>query len=283
MEERDFIPDIVGFLNKRHRAAVALIGSRAEGFSHPVSYDFLCLHEKEAQLGPSLPGDMEAIWDRPPSLRPDAPNIESFTSRGRSVLVVHRTLGDISEETDALLEGDLSWAGDELYPATAVLRSLQKMHPLADPEGALRALKARVQDYSGPLRRALLSWSLETLAALPGVLEGRRECGDSPFLSVLIRRASLALVKGLFALNREYYPGPRRMLRLVEKFELAPPRAVTDLHALFSGGDRGAELKDKLPLLERQAEVFVRLAEEEIAGIHELGEEQQQGGDDVIA
>ena len=59
MEARSFIPDLVEFLAKRHAAAVALIGSRAEGLSHPVSYDFLCLHAEPFDLSVKPPDDLQ--------------------------------------------------------------------------------------------------------------------------------------------------------------------------------------------------------------------------------
>jgi hypothetical protein len=272
MEDRTFIPDIVEFLSARHNADVALIGSRAEGLRHPVTYDFLCLHDGDIRLDSQIQSGIEPPWDSPPVRKEGRHHTERFRSRGRPVQVMHHMEKDLSELVEGYLAGKMTEDRGGLVPRTAILRSLQKMHPLHDPQARLRVLKMKVREYPERLRRVELNLAQETLAGILAELEGRRECGDAPFLSVVVRSGSLALARGLFALNEEYYPGPRRILRHAEGFRIVPPGIVSDLHLLFSAADRAADLKGKLPALERQTRLFKELAEEALAAIPESPE-----------
>lgn len=96
--------------------------------------------------------------------------------------------------------------------ATALLYSVAAGRPLHDPQGQLAELQARLASYPEPTRRRLLASHPTLLRAYLKHLRVAQARGD--LLFVQHRRYTVQMVwfNALFALNRRYHPGEKRLL-----------------------------------------------------------------------
>ena len=113
--------------------------------------------------------------------------------------------------------------GDEGF-ATAQLAFVAEGRPLHDREGALAALRARLAVYPEATRSRLLGSHPRLLRSYLGQLRKAQSRGDLLFAQH--RRYTLQMVffNMLFALNRRYHPGEKRLLVHGERCPLRPAR-----------------------------------------------------------
>ncbi|MBK7624317.1 MAG: DUF4037 domain-containing protein [Kineosporiaceae bacterium] len=127
---------------------------------------------------------------------------------GVPVELVYVELDPLRAEIDRAIEVGLD---GEAF-ATAVLHSVTAGPLLADPDGELASLRARLAEYPPATYRRQLDVLPGLLHAYLGQLTKARSRGD--LLFVQHRRYSVQLVwfALLFALNRRYHPGEKRLL-----------------------------------------------------------------------
>lgn len=96
--------------------------------------------------------------------------------------------------------------------ATALLYSAAQGRPLHDPQGQLAELRARLASYPEPTRQRLMASHPTLLRAYLKHLRTAQVRGD--LLFVQHRRYTVQMVwfNALFALNRRYHPGEKRLL-----------------------------------------------------------------------
>ncbi|MEN9935310.1 MAG: hypothetical protein RLZZ387_1889 [Chloroflexota bacterium] len=143
---------------------------------------------------------------------------DHFYVDGRLVELVYVHLGDMR----ALVERAYSEGlGDEGF-ATAQLFYVAEGVPLHDPEGALAALRGRLAAYPEATRSRLLTTMPELLRAYLRQL--RKAQARRDLLFVQHRRYSVQMVyfNMLFALNRRYHPGEKRLLLHAERCPTKP-------------------------------------------------------------
>lgn len=143
---------------------------------------------------------------------------DHFAIQGRLAELVYVHLDDLAESVDTAYDAGL---GDEGF-ATAQLTYVAASRVLHDREGALAALRARLAIYPEATRRRLL-------ASLPNLLnvyleQLRKAQARGDLLYVQHRRYTLQMVffNLLFALNRRYHPGEKRLLLHTETCPLRP-------------------------------------------------------------
>lgn len=138
---------------------------------------------------------------------------------GKLVELIYVHLGDLRDEIEQAYGPGLSGEGF----VTAQLYSVAQGRPLHDPSGELAALRARLlAGYPEPTHRLVLRDNPALLRTYLKHLRLAQERGD--LLMVQHRRYTVQMVffNLLFALNRTYHPGEKRLLAHGERCPLKP-------------------------------------------------------------
>lgn len=226
-------------------AAVALGGSRASGLADAASdTDLYALcptgvpdaAARVRALAPLADGGRvrrETAWGDEDHLHLDGRLVEIVYLDG-SVLDVERFYDPGAEPTGY---------------TTAFLHTLAGAVGVADPDGTLAALQERLRTFPEATRARILAQAPSELAGYLTQLRAAQSRGD--WTSVTHRRAALqtAWFDLLFALNRRYHPGEKRLLPHAETCPRRPDalRARWTAAALAPADDPG--LPDALAAL----------------------------------
>jgi hypothetical protein len=118
-----------------------------------------------------------------------------------------------------------------------VLADVRAMRILDDPEGMLAAWKARLRTFPAPLRAALLRRFMAEAAFWP---DNPHYCsavarGDVIYTSGIVQQVVHALVQVVFALNRAYFPGEKRLAGKLHALPTRPDDLADRIEALLRG------------------------------------------------
>jgi len=121
-----------------------------------------------------------------------------------------------------------------------VLGDVHAMRIVDDPWGMLARWKARVAPYPEPLRDAILGRFMAEAAFWPGNPHylGAVERADLIYTSAIVQQVLHALVQVVFALNREYFPGEKKLADALEKLPIAPPKFAERVEDLLCADPR---------------------------------------------
>lgn len=144
---------------------------------------------------------------------------DHLTAGGRLVELVYVHLGDLRSLVERSYGEGL---GDEGF-ATALLWSVAAGLLLRDPSGELHALRARLAAYPEATRRRLLATMPGLLRAYLGQLRKAQARGDVLFAQHRRYTIQMVYFNMLFALNRMYHPGEKRLLLHGERCAIRPP------------------------------------------------------------
>jgi hypothetical protein len=138
---------------------------------------------------------------------------------GRDVELIYVHLEDLRAEVDrAYAEG----LGAEGF-ATAQLYYVANGRPFYDPKAELAALRARLATYPEPTRRRLLESHPALLRAYLRHLRVAQSRGDLLFAQHRRYTIQMVFFNALFALNRLYHPGEKRLLIHAQRCAVQPP------------------------------------------------------------
>ncbi len=153
---------------------------------------------------------------------------DHFRLGGRLVELIYVDLDDLLRDVDHAYESGLDGEGF----VTARLYYLAEGRLLHDPTGELAALRERLTAYPEPTRQQVLRSNPALLRAYLQQVRTAHRRGD--LLFVQHRRYSVQMVffNLLFALNRRYHPGEKRLLRHAERCRLQPADTATRWNAL---------------------------------------------------
>ena len=148
------------------------------------------------------------------------------------------------------------------------LSDLHNMHPLEDPDGVLARWKAAVSVYPPKLRATILETYLRAAQFWPDNFHYRTavERCDVIYTAGIVHQVVHNLIQVLFALNRVYFPGDKKLALALEHLEVKPPKAsqrVVDLLAPGGSRDRAS--------LERQRDELRALVQEVAALVEQVG------------
>ncbi|HEX7240825.1 MAG TPA: DUF4037 domain-containing protein [Longimicrobiaceae bacterium] len=132
------------------------------------------------------------------------------------------------------------------YVALADVRS---MRVVEDPHGMLARWKDAVAAYPEPLRRAVLGRFMAEAAFWPENFHYRSavERADVIYTSGIVQQTLHSLIQVAFALNREYFPGEKKLAVALAKLPALPEAFAPRVQALLCPGrDPGvAELREQ--------------------------------------
>lgn len=118
----------------------------------------------------------------------------------------------------------------------ATIAGLQVLH---DPEGFLAALKAQAaQPYPEPLRRAIVAYNHPMLRGIIpsyfGQIEKALRRDDRVSLNHRVAALLASYFDIVFAVNRRWHPGEKRLLQQVEQCARLPRNCRADVHAVLA-------------------------------------------------
>jgi len=118
------------------------------------------------------------------------------------------------------------------------LGDVHAMRIVDDPRGMLARWKAQVATYPEPLRDAILRHFMAEAAFWP---ENRHYLGavertDVIYTSAIVQQAAQALIQVVFALNREYFPGEKKLAEALEKLTIVPAEFAATIEGLLCPG-----------------------------------------------
>ena len=166
-----------------------------------------------------------------------------FAHAGVKVEVWLRSAREVERAVAASLRGEVrrehvGWAVMGFFDHV-VLADLRAMRIVEDPDGILARWKEQVREYPEPLRRALLGRFMREAAFWPENFHYRTavERGDVIYASGIAQQVAHALVQVLFALNRELFPGEKKLARALDALPLRPDALSGRLEALLWPGE----------------------------------------------
>jgi hypothetical protein len=220
-------------------AAVVLGGSRARGMASEVSdYDIGLYFRRDAPLDiEALARALAPVVDDPPDAAvtpigewgPWIVGGAWLRVGGRKVDLLYRQIEAVEAVIADARAGRITMHYQPGHPhgfcSAHWMGKAALCRPLADPAGAVAALKARTSPYPAPLRAALLSkfqWEIG-FAIDNAELAARR--GEQTHVAGCAYRALACLGQVLFALNQRYLINEKGALAEAAGF----PRAPADL------------------------------------------------------
>ena len=228
---------------------VALGGAHAKGISDAHSDIDLYLFTEQA-----LPGYERADLVRatlgagsePVSWGQDDPFEEGGTDfwyAGYRVEVWLRSAARVESTIAAARQGQIRrdmvvWATMGFFNYV-VLADVNTMRIVEDPRGLLARWKEEVRTYPDALRDAILDRFLREARFWPENLHYKSaiQRADLIYTSGIVTQVLHALIQAAFALNREYFPGEKKLAQALERLNTRPDAFSRRVHALlFPGG-----------------------------------------------
>jgi hypothetical protein len=139
---------------------------------------------------------------------------------GQPAELIYVNLDDLAAEVERAYGEGLGGEGF----TTAQLTYVAEGVALHDPRGALAALQERLATYPEPTRRRVLASNPQLLRAYLGQLRKAQERSDLLFAQHRRYTIQMVFFNLLFALNRRYHPGEKRLLAHAERIPQRPGR-----------------------------------------------------------
>jgi len=171
----------------------------------------------------------------------------------------HVITGALNEtEAGVVRRQFVTWTTTGFYNHCA-LADLHAMVILEDPNGLLAAWKRRVAEYPPMLREAIVTQHLAAARFWPHNLHygtAVERC-DLIYTTGIVQQVLQNLIQVLFALNRIYFAGDKKLAQALNKLDRTPERFAERVEALLFPGEPAT-----VALLRAQREELQRLVGE---------------------
>ena len=193
-----------------------------------------------------------------------------FMYQGTPVEAVGRTLTRMDQVVEDSLKGryeiiPATWTSNGYY-TFIYLCELSFLKPVWDPDGVLAAYQAKVAAYPAPLRRAIMTDFLSRAGTWMGNFhyESAVKRKDVLFTAPIVLHTVLDMVQVVFALNRAYFTGDKKLEATLAKLPICPDALRPGkLELLLSAPKDAAVLEEQSQLLQdahRQLRMWVEEA-----------------------
>jgi len=253
----------------RSAYGIALGGAHAKGMADPASDIDLYLFANVV-----LPNDLRATLaaEHDPRIHDvytwggQAPFEQAGTDFMLEGIKVEIWLRAAHLVTDAINEAEagvvnrefVTWTTTGFYNHCA-LADIQAMVVLEDPNGLLAAWKRRVATYPDNLRSAIIAQHLAAARFWPHNFHYATavERCDLIYTTGIVQQVLHNLIQVLFALNRVYFPGDKKLAQALRKLPSTPDRFAERVEALMFPAQPAT-----VALLRAQREELQRLVRE---------------------
>jgi hypothetical protein len=227
---------------------IALGGAHAKGAADPQSDLDLYLFARQIlpeaerkRLCQQFPARLESVtcWGA------DDPFVQAGTDfylNGLKVECWLRNIDYISsiiEECQAgVVKRELvTWTVTGFYNHCA-LSDLHHMIPVDDPAGILEGWQAAVRVYPAPLRKSILNTHMQAARFWRGNFHYHSavQRGDVIYVMSIVHQVIHNLIQVLFALNRAYFPGDKKLHAALERLEKQPANFSARIERLMLPG-----------------------------------------------
>ncbi|HEY7766886.1 DUF4037 domain-containing protein [Longimicrobium sp.] len=213
---------------------IAIGGSYAKGSGDSLSDVDIYLFANEVL--PAARRDEAVVAElgveaRPESWGADDPFVQGgtdFWHVGQRVECWLRSTREVDRTLRACVGGEVGreyvvWTVMGFLSYTA-LADVHSMMVVDDPHGVLARWKAAVATYPEALRQNILDRFMPEAAFWPENFHYRTavQRGDVIYTSAIVQQVLQALIQVVFALNRSYFPGEKRLAHAMEKLSVQP-------------------------------------------------------------
>lgn len=149
-----------------------------------------------------------------------------------------RSIDYVSARVDQCGRGELrrEYAGWTVmgFSNHVLLSDLHSMRILSDPFGVLAAWQAAAREYPEPLRRAILERFMSEARFWPENphYESAVRRADLLYVSGIVQQVLHALIQVVFALNRVYFPGEKKLTSALAALPIRPDEFEARLEKL---------------------------------------------------
>ncbi|MBW3571741.1 MAG: DUF4037 domain-containing protein [Gemmatimonadetes bacterium] len=159
-----------------------------------------------------------------------------------------RNAGDVERTIDACGQGTFArtlsvWAVMGFFSYVA-LSDVRAMDILEDPDGRLARWKSLVDPYPEPLRAAVLTRFVAEAAFWPRNphYASAVERADSIYTSAIVQQTVHAVLQAVFALNREYFPGEKKLAGALGALRSQPAATAARLDGILFPGAASVDM-----------------------------------------
>lgn len=160
---------------------------------------------------------------------------DCFRMAGVETWLLYFTLAEACTELDAILNGQYLERLDSYYYPIGRCAMWKAMRVFYDPDGFLKSLKQRLDEYPQALALAVVDHHLQ---ALDDVEDLERAVGrkDVFFFHFALDLALDHFLQALFAINKEYFPSRKRSEDYIRGFKVKPAECEGRLRQVVALG-----------------------------------------------
>ena len=242
------------------KCAIALAGAHAKGTADAASDIDLYVFTERAKPRAQRLEQIRRTAD--PGTTPWVEDFDAapwgggmdFLYQGTPVEAVGRTLSRMDRVVEDCLAGRFeiipaTWTSNGYY-TFIYLCELSFLKPVWDPDGILAAYQQRAAVYPEPLRRSILETFLGRAGTWIGNFhyESAVRRGDILFTAPIVLHTVLDMVQVVFALNRVYFTGDKKLEAALARLSYCP-EALKQLDILLAPSRDTAQLERQRQLL----------------------------------
>lgn len=247
------------------KCAIALAGAHAKGTADASSDIDLYVFAEQAKPREQCAELIRSIAD--PGTTPWVDDFDAapwgggmdFVYQGTPVEAVGRTLARMDQVIGDCLKGKFeilpaTWTSNGYY-TFIYLCELSFIKPVWDPDGVLAAYQKKASVYPEPLRRAIMKTFLDRAGTWMDNFhyESAVRRGDVLFTSPIVLHTVMDMVQVIFALNRVYFTGDKKLETALADMPYCPEALRPEQLDILFTASRNPNHLEQQRLLLRQA------------------------------
>ena len=244
------------------RCAIALAGSHAKGLADSDSdIDFYMLIDKPKNFLSRL-FTLYKTADSISSISmsrgfDEAPygGVIDFIYKGIQIEVTVRTFSRMEQRVNECLKGKFEifpeiWTSNGYY-TFVYLSELNFIKPIWDPYSILANYKTKLAKYPNRLRKAIIGtfWRRANTWLGNFHYDSAIKRGDYLFTAPIVMHTVLDMAQIIFALNRVYYQGDKKLLQTLSALSYCPAQLLENLEFLLSASSDSKILQKQCDIL----------------------------------
>lgn len=178
-----------------------------------------------------------------------------FTLAGTPVEINFRTFAMVDRILEDCTDGRFkiipaTWTSNGYY-SFIYLSELSFIRPVWDPEGRLAAYQQKVRHYPENLRQSILKIFMERAETWLDNFHYDSAIGrcDTLFTAPIVLHTLMDMVQVIFALNRKYFTGDKKLEKALSSMPICPAVLLTELPFLLNANQNAEGLARQRQIL----------------------------------